>query len=559
EKAKNFLKVALEKNPSEELLAEAIYSTIESSDKDLALYLEKNYKHLKNKMPQPFAVLYMFLQNSQSALQLIQVVKRESVEELLLYADTLSLYGRELEAEKIRLLTLRKLANNLEDVYSDPVKLSAYLRAGINYLPISMFMDALKVAQKTLTPEVYEDVYHSYLISKDQQDKLYYKRNIQGKRLKPWMDLNIALLYDDRDWQGELLEKDSEILPIRDRVEALRRTGQLKKAGHYAFKGLEENREDYLLYKQFRDLAVESYSKLENTLSYTRFSDVNFLRNEFGLRHYVAKGFYLQYGSTSWFKLSNRNNLLRDVRNVYYNELKLAKISNRGRFEAGISHLSSFENVLGASASYNLYLSNKSYAGFGISLNRPSYESIYMLQAGMKDSLNASFQHRLSNRLGFTVDTSYERYKSQDGKAIGTGFVSYAELYYKLRVGYPDYTFRLFTTNNFFREKNKDKGVINRVSLIPNPDVLPESYSLVGLGFSFGFENRDSYTRVIRPFFDSSLSLDSLSRLNISFSGGLGGALFGQDNLSLGLSYTSNFMRSTKPSLEGFLKYLRLY
>ncbi|MFN3814192.1 MAG: hypothetical protein ACK4SM_06180, partial [Aquificaceae bacterium] len=61
------------------------------------------------------------------------------------------------------------------------------------------------------------------------------------------------------------------------------------------------------------------------------------------------------------------------------------------------------------------------------------------------------------------------------------------------------------------------------------------------------------------PFFDSSLTFDTLGRLEIGLSGGVGGTLFRQDNFSLGLSYTNNFMRSTKPSLEGFLKYLRFY
>ncbi|MFN3481251.1 MAG: hypothetical protein ACK415_12820, partial [Thermodesulfovibrionales bacterium] len=99
----------------------------------------------------------------------------------------------------------------------------------------------------------------------------------------------------------------------------------------------------------------------------------------------------------------------------------------------------------------------------------------------------------------------------------------------------------------------------NSISLIPNPDVLPESYSLIGLGFSFGFENRDSYTRVIRPFFDSSLTFDTLGRPGIGLSGGVGGALSRRDNFSLGLSYTNNFMKSTEPSFESFLKYIRLY
>ncbi|MFN7065244.1 MAG: tetratricopeptide repeat protein [Aquificaceae bacterium] len=559
DEAKNFLKLTLKNNFSEELLAEAIYNAVENSDGELALYVEKNYGQLKDKLAQPFAVLYLFMQNSQSALELLRTIKRESIEDLLLYADVLSLYGREDESARIRLSILRQLSQNIEDTYRDPNKLTAYLRVGIQYLPASQIEEALKVAQKTLTPEVYEDIYYSYLISKDYRGKLYYMANIQDKKLKPWMDLNIALFYDDRDWQKELLEKHADILPIRDRVEALRRTGELKKAGYYAYKGLEENREDYLLYKQFRDLVVEYYSKLGDTLSYTSFGDVNFLKNEFNLRYYLTEGTYFNYESVSWFKVSNKNPFLRNVKNAFYNGMRIRKAFDRKQVEFGVSHMSSLESVIGALFAYKVYLPNKTHGQVGIALNQPSYESIYMLQGGMKDVLFTFIQHSFNSRLSFNLRGSYEKYKSQDNKNIGKGFINYTELYYKLRFGYPDYTLRLFTLNTLFNEKSGPRGVINRIAISPDPDVLPKSYNLIGLGFSFGFDNRDNYVRVIRPFLDSSITLDTLKKLGIGLSGGIGGALFGHDNLSLGISHTTNFMRSTKPSFEVFIKYLILY
>ncbi len=557
--ATSFLKTALKNRFSEDLLAQAIYSAIEGSDRNLAIYIENNFKQFKDRMPKEFASLYTFLQNAKSALDLLRDMKRESLEDLLTYSDVLALYGREEEASQIRFSLFKKLSQDMEDTYKDPNKLYAYLRVGIYYMSASQIDQVLRIAKDSLSKVAYEDIYQTYLISQDQQDKLSYMANIEKKELKPWMQLNIALNYDDRDKQKELLEKYVDILPIRDRVEALRRTGQLKEAGAYAFKGLEENREDYLLYKQFRDLAREHYSLFEDELSYVNFGDVFFLRNYINLRHYMAKGIYLLYDSDSWLRLSNKNASIKRTENTLFNRIKLRKVFDKSYVEAGFSYLSSLRGVGGFSLGYGTYLSNRTSLQASLDVNQPSYESIYMLQGGMKDSFSLSIQHGLSSRLFLSMKSSYESYKSQDYKHVGTGFINYGEVYYKLRVGYPDYTLRAFIQGNMYREKERTKGVIDEMVFVPSPDVLPESYGLLGVGFSFGFDNKDNYVRVVRPFLDVSLSLDTRKRLGFNLLGGIGGTILRQDNLSFGLSYTTNFMGSRNNLWGSFIKYLRLY
>lgn len=557
--ATSFLKTALKNRFSEDLLAQAIYSAIEGSDRNLAIYIENNFKQFKDRMPKEFASLYTFLQNAKSALDLLRDMKRESLEDLLTYSDVLALYGREEEASQIRFSLFKKLSQDMEDTYKDPNKLYAYLRVGIYYMSASQIDQVLRIAKDSLSKVAYEDIYQTYLISQDQQDKLSYMANIEKKELKPWMQLNIALNYDDRDKQKELLEKYVDILPIRDRVEALRRTGQLKEAGAYAFKGLEENREDYLLYKQFRDLAREHYSLFEDELSYVNFGDVFFLRNYINLRHYMAKGIYLLYDSDSWLRLSNKNASIKRTENTLFNRIKLRKVFDKSYVEAGFSYLSSLRGVGGFSLGYGTYLSNRTSLQASLDVNQPSYESIYMLQGGMKDSFSLSIQHGLSSRLFLSMKSSYESYKSQDYKHVGTGFINYGEVYYKLRVGYPDYTLRAFIQGNMYREKERTKGVIDEMVFVPSPDVLPESYGLLGVGFSFGFDNKDNYVRVVRPFLDVSLSLDTRKRLGFNLLVGIGGTILRQDNLSFGLSYTTNFMGSRNNLWGSFIKYLRLY
>jgi polysaccharide biosynthesis protein PelB len=160
--------------------------------------------------------------------------------------------------------------------------------------------------------------------------------------------------------------------------------------------------------------------------------------------------------------------------------------------------------------------------------------------------------------LAFYSSLELSEFYSQDIKRLGTGFYTYNQAQYKLKAGYPDYTLRAFFSYGNYREKAGSKGVIEQLSPFTAFRVLPENYYAVGLGFSFGFEHKYSYTRFWRPFFDASLAYNSLGSLGISTEIGLGGAVFGRDNFSVGLSFSKN-TGGTKESVIGPYLIYRYY
>ncbi|MEZ0323585.1 MAG: tetratricopeptide repeat protein [Hydrogenothermaceae bacterium] len=558
EKAVQFLAKALNEYFSRDLLSEAIFFSIETSDQEFANYLLNRFKTYEDIIPKQFIALYMFLQNSQKALELSYKIKKENDEDLLFYADILYTYGKIEEAEKIRYEIYKKLSND-PSVYQNPQKLETFLKVGIDYLPAAEIERLLKVAKNIIDPTVFEDIYLSYLLKMAEYQKVEYLITKYKKVLRPWMYLNIALWEDDRFWQDELLSKYSDILPIRDRVEAFRRTGQINKAGYYGYKGLEENREDYLLYKQFRDLATTYYSKIDNTVLYTNWDKVSSVNDNFLIRYYFTKGFYVNYQLISYFGVNSNNSIYRDLENLSYNLFKIGKLFDDGYIEVGISYLNGIKNNTGITFKYRHYLSNQTDIEISGGIKQLSYESLYMFFGGMKDYVNLSLSHSLTNRAFIFGSLNKDFYKSQDNKSIGDSFSIYGESSYKLRIGYPDYTFRIYLQNSNFNEKNTDKGVINKISSQPNPDVLPQSYSLIGAGFLFGFDNRDNYVRVLRPFFSSDITFNSKTGLGYGFSAGLGGTIFRQDNLSSGFRYIKDFKGTTTSFWEYFLKYLLFF
>lgn len=552
-KAREVILYGLRNEFSEELLLEAVVFSIESKDIAIARHIINTYKQYEDKFPKHFAILHFFLQNSNKSLSLLKKFPVDSIEDKMFLADTLILNGDIERGKKIKYQIFKSILSQKEE---DKDKyLEILLRFGMEFLPAQKYRALLSKGKNSLSQRAYEEIYFSYLALLGEQDRLKYMMNIYKKTFQPWLYLNLSLWEYDKYWQDELLERFSDILPIRDRVEALRRTGQISKAGYYGFKGLEENREDYLLYKQYRDLITNYYSKIENTLSYTSWDKVESVRDNLSIRYYLNKGLYINYDFSGFFNLKNNNPIYRNIRDIYFHGLKVSKLEDDGKVEAGVSYLKGVEERVGFTFKYNTYLKNRSYLELSAGLNQPSYESVFMFLGGMKDSYSLSFTHNLNSRASISLVGTYDRYKSQDDKTVGDGSMLYGEGSYKLRIGYPDYTFRLYLQNSVFNEKNTDKGSINKISSQPNPDVLPPSYTSVGGGFLFGFDNRDNYVRVWRPFFSADVVFNNRTGLGYGASAGVGGSIFRQDNLSTGFRYIQDFRGTTTSFWELFLKY----
>ncbi|RUM28549.1 MAG: hypothetical protein DSY32_04190, partial [Aquifex sp.] len=166
-----------------------------------------------------------------------------------------------------------------------------------------------------------------------------------------------------------------------------------------------------------------------------------------------------------------------------------------------------------------------------------------------------SFTHNVTNRMWITLQFSGNKYYATDYTYLGKGFTGYGELTYKLRVGYPDYTFRVYAYGGDFKEE-KSKGIISKLSPYPDFVALPEDFFGLGSGFSFGYENRDSYTRVWRPFMNVDLGYNTVGGFLGGFSAGIGGALFGQDNLAVEINLTRNTggVEETQVNIKGIYK-----
>ncbi len=556
EKALDITKSIFENKVDLSILTELIYTSIDLSNQRLAKFIIENYSNYKNDLKKPFAMLYLFLQNSKEALNLFRSSDKLSISDKIVYSDILSTLGRTDESNKIKYEIFTELKNKKE---LEGDELIAFLRLAEEFLQEKEFLELLENVKNKIPEESYKDIYYSHLLKREDYEYLEYLNKRYSVDLKPWMKLNMALHQYDTYSQQEIIEEDIEILPIRDRISALVDMGERDKAMYYGYKGLEDNPEDYLLYKQQRDLIVSNRPKLETKSSYSDLSAVKGLDNDISLSYNMKNDLFLNVEINNFLLLSHTDSEIKNITNIYDFYIGIDKILDDGNLKLGLGSLDNLSTNKYFKFIFNKYLKYKSYITVDIEKNIPTNDTLFLKFGGIKDLYSLAITHNLNTRTSIRINPSYSIYYSSDKTKIGDSINLYNELSYKLRVGYPDYTFSVYSSHGKYNEKDGNKGNIETLSPFTNTKFLPKSFNEVGLTFSFGYDNDQIYVRSWRPFMSVGLLYNDVLNFGYSLAGGIGGSIFRQDNLSFGFSYNKSIQQSYNKQIYTYLKYLIFY
>jgi len=174
---------------------------------------------------------------------------------MLLKADVLSLCGKEHEAKSIRFHVWRDMKKRLKKdkgLLNNKEFLENFLRAAMYFESPLYFNKYMNIAKKILDRDSYTDIKLSYLLYCGEKDKIEFLVKRKGYSAKPWIKLVLSLWKYDKYSMNYLINRYSDRLPTRDKIEVLKFTGRINEAMEQAFKGLEKNRYDYLLYDHLK-------------------------------------------------------------------------------------------------------------------------------------------------------------------------------------------------------------------------------------------------------------------------------------------------------------------
>ncbi|WP_456437043.1 tetratricopeptide repeat protein [Desulfurobacterium sp.] len=542
-KAKSLMEIELKNRKNTELIEQYIYFLMDNQDiKDLekALFNYKKYAVLN---PYPFIAAYLYLQNGKEALKLIKSVKipPSDFSMLLTKADILELYGKPEEARAIRFNLFKKMKKIIEKqgMFKNPDELVSYLRVAMYYEPLWKFERELQASQKFLPPKVYKELYYSFLLKSGQTEKVDYLVTRHREDVSKWLQLNLALYEDDRYKMMKLTSNYGPVLPIRDRVTALTLEGKPGKALNTAFIKLTHNPYDEELYKQLRDLNTQyrNYGVISETLEDR--SGLYDIRTDFSFK-YGKKGNGVYAGiHQSNTKFLNKSEY-RKLFDRYATDLYVEKLFSTGSAKLSFNIIKNKSTNVGLTLTYRTLLNHRTEVKVEGSSATTADESVYLMSAGYKSTAGIYISYPVMNSLTLTSNIEWNKYFSSDRKNLGSGTNLYEEILYKLRAGYPDFTFKTYVLKTFYNEKNHTNTAVDEMTYYPPADALPESSMEVGIGFEFGYENKYNYVRVWRPFFNISTGYNTVYGWGVSTGGGIGGMLVGKDNLNLGFSYSIN-------------------
>lgn len=188
--------------------------------------------------------------------------------------------------------------------------------------------------------------------------------------------------------------------------------------------------------------------------------------------------------------------------------------------------------------------------------NQQATESQELEVGGVKDNVIAAVTYRFTPSVYMNGSVEGDRFYSQARGYLGSGVLSTAELGYKFRTEYPDYTVRIVGIHGGYGATGTADQLISRVvplnfRPLSASDFVPQTYTQYGAFFTFGTELMQQYTHAWRPFLDIGIAHDSIQGWGPQLNVGIAGTVFGGDHAVFYIEHESVSQRGTPVTVIG--------
>ncbi len=548
EKGKRLLQCALRKGFNLEVLSYYLHILLETRNikeiKDVIKGYERYTKDY-NELIIPFVSCHLLLQDGRNALRLINLVPIKSYSNMLLKADILSLMGKEEEANKIRFSLWRRMKKRLkkeEKIIRNKEFLENFLRVAIHFEASPTLRRYMELGKRILDKNRYMNILISYLLyigARQEAEFLIKRRHYPAD---PWVRLSLCLWKHDKYETERILRSHGDILPIRDRIEGLKRVGRIGEAMAQIFKGLDRNQYDSALWDQSRELVSRYKTQIITDSHYLKRGGYKEILNKSSIRT-QKRGFFIKLTNRAESKISEDKETIQDSPSfIDETRLSITKAHGRQIWTGYIGMLDSLRTNPIFGIKWQGNMPHNTSLSVEVAYNKRADDTLFLYIGGMKRCINIQTSKPLMPRIFTTINSHYNRYYSQDNRYLGYGLGEYLELLYMLRLGYPDVGIRLYLQHETYDEKKGGKGVIEKISpYIENP-ILPESFNQMGFGIILGYQNKESISKKWKPFLKLDTSINDETGHGLSIEGGISAPiLLGHDNLNIGINYIRGF------------------
>jgi polysaccharide biosynthesis protein PelB len=403
-----------------------------------------------------------------------------------------------------------------------------------------------KSEQKLLTSSVARDVALAWAMSHEgnQLAKRWLARQYADVLVQPSEQLiAIALAENDKPEMERLLAEQGSRLPIYNHIDALVAVDRPGAAEDLAFQGLQNAPDDAELHNRLVQTALTWPQSLDTGVTSYVEHPLDFIEQTLSGSLKIADHYMIGVKGIQRFQHSTDDTQLVSVPSVDRSvEVFARRQTYDTAFMVTAARREALDSFYGVGLSAELFRSSALSLAVKAGYNQTARESQYLQIGGMKDNVLGTLTYRATEHLYGTASVEADRFYSQARHYLGSGILTSGEIGYKIRTGYPDYTFRLIGAHGGYGASGEADGLISR--LIPASagpvtagSFIPQTYTQYGLFFGFGNDLLDQYTHAWRPFLDAGVLHDSNQGWGPQISLGLAGTVFGGDHAALFFSH----------------------
>ncbi|WP_231124124.1 tetratricopeptide repeat protein [Burkholderia vietnamiensis] len=350
--------------------------------------------------------------------------------------------------------------------------------------------------------------------------------------------LTVALAAGDLGTMERLLDRGVH-LPAYDRIDAAEAVDRPGQAQTLAFEGLDGAPDDGEMHRRFVDTALAWPQSLDASVTTYAEHPLDYSEQTVAASRKIAGRYMI--GMTATLDLQRSTDASQLV-NVPSTDRSLVVHASRNTRDAAFTvsagrreGLDAFYTIgLGAEFGRNGPLQ------FGIRAGRDQVadELPTLRIGGMKDNLIADGSWQVNERVTVSGSVEMDRFYSQARTYLGSGVLSTAQVSYRIRTAYPDYTIRVVGTHGDYGATGRADALIS--SLLPAAsrlaaagNFMPATYTQYGLFAGFGTDLRGRYTHRWRPFLEVGIVHDSIQGRGATVDAGMAGSVFGGDHAAL--------------------------
>jgi hypothetical protein len=389
------------------------------------------------------------------------------------------------------------------------------------------------------------------------------KQYIDDSQRPIYAEAQLAINDGDVNELARLLDTLPDLIPRQNRVDAQALTGRTPAAQTSAFESLEREPNDEVMQAMARERLLSNAQALAGAFRYVDQGSLRFTEES------ATGSVRLTPSQNLQFRYQQRDQTVDGSQLAYapkHDRLAEAIYGHKGQYDTEhvtLGRRNALEDFTTARVEGTYDVTQRLTMTWALGYNQAATESTQLTVGGTKDLATLGFNYRLDPHWFGGARYEYARFHDQDRSTLGNGSLVEANLGYKIKADYPDYTIRaVFAHGQYNATGTPDEPL--RVLLPENTpftaaSFMPQTFTQGGLLFSFGDDLPEQYSKGWRPMFAGGPIRDSRAGWSGQAELGFAGSVFRHDQMLVYGAYqgvSSNHSTSVK---EVGVRYRYLY